>query len=234
MLPYMTASPFARLGRLAVDLLYPRACALCGRAGAFLCDVCAAGLPRAGPPRCDRCWLPLRLGRCPEDVWHSPSLRRLRSAFRYEGAVRTLVHRFKFGDFSALAEVMATPMAALVDWPADVVVPVPLAPARERERGYNQARLLARGVAAELGLPQAEALARPSSRLAQARTTTAEQRRSNVEGAFRPRPGVAVEGLRVLLVDDVATTGATVAAGAATLAAAGAAEVSAVTFARED
>jgi competence protein ComFC len=230
----MTGSPLARLGRIAVDLLYPRACALCGRGGAFVCATCAAGLPLAGPPRCERCWLPLGGGRCREEAWHDPSLRRLRSAFRYEGPVRTLVHRFKFGDFSALAEVMAPPLAALVDWPVDAVVAVPLTRARERERGYNQARLLAEGVAAGLGLRPTEALTRRRSPLPQARTPTAEQRHRNVEGAFGVRPGATVTGLRVLLVDDVATTGATLGACATALAAAGAAEVSAVTFARED
>jgi ComF family protein len=158
----------------------------------------------------------------------------LRSAYRYEGPARELVHRFKFGDLSSLAEMMAPPMAALVEWRVDAVVPVPLAGRRQRERGYNQAALLANGVAATLGLQVSPTLRRVKSGVPQALSAGAAERHRSVEGAFAVRKPGMVEGCSVLLVDDVATTGATLDACARALLDAGAVEVTAVTFARED
>jgi ComF family protein len=157
----------------------------------------------------------------------------LRSPYRYEGPARDLVHRFKFGDLSSLSEVMVPAMATMVDWEVDAVVPVPLAGGRQRQRGYNQALLLARCVATTLGVPAAEALKRVKTAPPQARST-AEERRRNVEGAFAMRDAASVRGRRVLLVDDVATTGATLRACARALLDGEADEVRAVTFARED
>jgi ComF family protein len=135
--------------------------------------------------------------------------------------------------------VAAAPMASLLlsavpPDPHDVVVPVPLSGLRKRTRGYNQAELLAKGVASGLGLPlQRDAVARTRHTAPQARSTDAEARRRNVEGAFMCRPQV-VAGRRVLLLDDVTTTGATLAACAAALKEQGAASVLALAFARED
>jgi ComF family protein len=144
------------------------------------------------------------------------------------------VHDFKFRDLSALAEDMAPPMAALVEWPVDVVVPVPLTAKRERQRGYNQSRLLAKEIAAKLGVPIADGLKRLRDSRQQAKSATRDERWFNVEGAFAARLPGAIEGRSVLLVDDVATTGATLDACARALLAAVAGAVTAVTFARED
>lgn len=225
----------ARIGRFALDLLYPPACALCGRAGALLCDACRQSLAPADGLRCPTCWLPLpNAGRCYNCSTHPLALTALRSVCRYDGPARELVHAFKFRDLSALAEVMAPAMAALVDWPVDIVVPVPLSRGRERERGYNQSHLLAKPIAAALGVPEALALKRTRSGRTQARSASAEERRANVKGAFAVRSPELVAGRSVLLVDDVATTAATLNACAAALLGAGAAGVSAITFARED
>jgi ComF family protein len=116
----------------------------------------------------------------------------------------------------------------------DLVVPVPLAGSRGRRRGYNQAGLLATVLAEAAGQPLLEALRRRRSTPSQAASASAEERRRNVAGAFAVRDGVALDGRRVLLIDDVATTGATLDACARPLLAAGAAEVRALTFARED
>jgi ComF family protein len=230
----MQLTALSRIGRLALDLLYPPLCALCGRSGALLCDACAESLPVAAGRRCSRCWLPQVRDECRACDAFPLVVTALRSAYRYEGPARELVHRFKFGDISSLSEVMAPSMAALLDWPVDVVVPVPLMGSRQRERGYNQAALLAKGVAVRLELPLSPALKRLKSGAPQARTASAAERRRLVQGAFAARTPAAVEGRRVLLVDDVATTGATLDACARPLLASGATEVSAVTFARED
>jgi ComF family protein len=231
----MTTISLSRIGRLAVDLFYPPRCALCERFGALLCTGCLDSMPRADGLRCSVCWLPLRGdGACYQCQEGPRAFTALRSAFRYEGKARELVHGFKFRDLSSLSEVMAAEMSPLVDRQTDVIVPVPLSGSRQRERGYNQSRLLARALSTSLQLPLADALKRTRSSRPQTRSFSREERRQNVEGAFSVRrPGI-VTGLRVLLVDDVATTGATLDACARALLAAGALEVRAVTFARED
>jgi len=118
--------------------------------------------------------------------------------------------------------------------PADILVPVPLSPRRRRVRGYNQSALLARELARRLGLPvDDKTLARVRSTASQAETANAEARKLNVKGAFQCKGG-ALQGKEVLLLDDVATTGATLSACAQALRDAGAASVWALTFARED
>jgi ComF family protein len=155
---------------------------------------------------------------------------------RSSGAI---VHALKYNGWSAVAGGMAERMARL-DWPADVIaeraalVPVPLAPERERERGYNQSTLLADALAARWRIPVWRGcLARVRSTGTQTRLTP-EQRRHNVSGAFRvPAPAHAeIRGAHLVLVDDVVTTGATLSECAAALFAAGARIMSIVTFGR--
>jgi ComF family protein len=232
----VTGNLLTRAGRLAVDLLYPPLCAVCRRQGSFLCSGCRASLPAADGIRCPVCWLPLGAGQACRRCAEQPiALEGLRAAFRYEGAVRHLVHAFKFGGQSALAEVLAAPLQDLVDsGEHDAVVPVPLTGGRRRMRGFNQAALLADKLGATLGLPVSEVLVRLKASRPQASSASAEERRRNVEGAFGLKKGAAVAGRRLLLLDDVATTCATLDACARVLRQAGAASVHAVTLARED
>jgi ComF family protein len=164
-------------------------------------------------------------------------LTRLRSVYRYEGGVRTLVQAFKFRGLSSLGETLAARLAACYEQhglEADVIVPVPLTTSRKRGRGYNQAWLLARELSRATGVPAVEALRRTGNAPPQAGSPTAEERRRNVVGAFGVARPSDVEERRVLLIDDVATTGATLNACALELLAAGATEVSGLTLARED
>lgn len=229
----MSSLTLARAGRFILDAVYPPSCALCGRAGVFLCAACEASLPRADGKRCPRCWLPLHQPHCDPE----PAFAALRSRYRYVDDVRKLVHRLKFSRLSSLAEPLGTLLAELVideGGVADALVPVPLRTMGERERGYNQAALLAKQAAKVLGIPVIEPLQRRGAATVQAKTKSAEQRRLNVEGAFSLRKGRDVAGMSLLLVDDVATTGATLDACARALLDAGAVAVSAVTLARED
>jgi ComF family protein len=227
----------AALGRAALDFVYPPRCAVCGSHGSFLCGRCEPALPAAGGRRCGICWLPMAGPECRNCAEQAFAFTALRSAFRYAGNVRTLVHALKYGGQSCLAAPLAAPMLRAFQhagFDAGVIVPVPMTGIRARSRGYNQAALLARELGRPLALPAAAALRRRSFRGPQARSNTAQQRRENVRGAFACSAGALVAGQKVLLVDDVATTCATLDACARALIEAGAQQVVCLTLARED
>lgn len=228
-----------------LDLLLPRACVLCDR----LLDVgdsgavCARCWVRARPlpyPRCDRCGHPIGARRCTWCDLLPAIVRAARSVCWIPGgSAGHIVHALKYGGWSALARPMAERMARL-SWPRDVVeeraavVPVPLALVRQRERGYNQSELLARELSARWGIPVwLDCLQRVRATSTQTRLTP-EERRHNVSGAFRAAASARakLQGRHIVLVDDVITTGATIAECAAALCAGGARITSIVTFGR--
>ena len=232
------APPLARLAQVFLDVLFPPRCVACGKQGAFLCPGCREAMPRALPPRCPLCWQPERRGEeCGRCARTRPAFAGARSLYLFQGPVREAVHALKYNHLSALARPMGELMAAYLkteELPVDLVVPVPLFGRRQRLRGYNQSALLARELARLDGLPLAErGLSRRRDTPPQARSVDAEARRRNVAGAFAA-DGRRVEGRRVLLIDDVMTTGATLDACAQALRQGGAASVWALTFARED
>ncbi|MDP2949964.1 MAG: ComF family protein [Chloroflexota bacterium] len=228
----------ARVGQAILDVLFPPRCAACGTYGAFLCGGCRQELPCVLPPRCPVCWQSQPQGalchRCREE---RPAFEEARSPYLYQGPARELVHALKYNFLSALAPPMARLMADHLGeegLEADLVAPVPLYGRRQRVRGYNQSALLAREISHLAGLPLAErALARRRDTPPQARSADAEARRRNVAEAFVAEPR-RVKDRRVLVIDDVMTTGATLDACARALRQAGAASVCALTFARED
>jgi ComF family protein len=152
----------------------------------------------------------------------------------YDGAARTAVHTFKYrsGRYLAplLGELLRNSMCR-VPLRAEVIVPVPLSAHRRHDRGYNQAALLAEQVAPSVGGTVAEVLVR-DDRPAQ-QTLSAAERQVNLRNAIRCANPEAIRGRRVLLIDDVATTGSSLSACADALAAAGAARISALVFARD-
>lgn len=239
----MTVKPLARLGQMAVNMLFPARCAVCGRQSEWICPGCYASLPKALAPRCVVCWEPsqpsLACARCRQ---HPPGYQALRSPFRYHGPVRLIIHAFKYKDTSALALPMARALASCLQagFGEDVagIVPVPLFPSRKRRRGYNQAALLAKELARICDLPLLErALGRRRNTLSQARLTgdaVLDARRANVSGAFVARSAFLPPGCNVLLVDDVITSGATMEACAQALREAGVGKVFGLAFARED
>jgi ComF family protein len=192
----------------------------------------------ARPPRCLGCGL--RLGsaglRCGACLAAPQPFERCLCAVDYGAPWDRLIAGFKYHGQVELAGVLAEHLHAALDaeataWP-DLVLPVPLAPARLAERGYNQAWELARRVAARVGRPAAaRVLERPLARAPQAGLQRAERRR-NLQGAFRVARPQAVAGRRIALVDDVLTTGATAAEAAQALLAAGAAAVQVWALAR--
>jgi ComF family protein len=153
----------------------------------------------------------------------------------YEGALRSLIHLYKYSGMKPLARTLSAYLerALSVDEPIDAVVPVPLYWRRKWARGFNQSELLARHLARSRKLPVIDALRRKKATAAQAGLSSAGRRR-NVAGAFLARRGADVNGKRILLIDDVMTTGATASACAAALKRAGAKSVSLLTVARVD
>jgi ComF family protein len=244
------ASTFDRLFDAALALVYPRGCEVCGerpvesRAGGPACAACwaATRVFTGGETLCWKCGTPAHAS-VPEEVRPSVRCRRCdgesfdaaRACGVYEGALRASVLGLKREPFvpARLARLLGETAARTPLDAATLVVPVPLHAGRERERGFNQAALLARAAAVRRGLvPDEWSLVRAAHSGRHRAGMDARARRESVEGAFAvPRPRL-VSGERVLLVDDVYTTGATVSACAAALKEAGAREVYVLTAAR--
>lgn len=207
-----------------LDLLYPPRCAFCHRLlqhdNRDVCRSCLRTLPYTGDraerekiPQIDRCLSPLY----------------------YEKDVRASVLRYKFGHLTLYAGIYADFMLQCLGKAAldfDCVCFVPVSRRRRRSRGFDQAELLAQELAARLNLPCVAALRKIRHNRAQSSTKSAAERRDNVKGAYRCVADERVKGRRILLVDDVVTTGSTLGECAAMLRAAGAASVCAVTLAR--
>ena len=224
--------------RLCCDLLLPPACLLCGErlpAGApasEFCPRCRAGVPQPAPARCPVCaaahrTLTASLHHCEPCLRQPPPFTRVHAVGPYAGTLQEAVQRFKYRGQLSLEQPLGTLLAEAVlaggGKRPDLVIPVPLHRNRLRERGYNQALQLARRAGRLLDVPVAPEL------LCRTRETPSQQgldaaaRNSNLKGAF----AVAgpLRGRRLLLVDDVLTTGATVRECAAVLHRAGAATI---------
>ncbi len=218
-----------------LDLLFPPRCLVCRRVGTWLCSECVLRFPRISGPICVCCGTPVPVGPlCPSCKETPLRLEGIRSVSPFCGPVRAAIHYLKYRHAHGLAEMLGELMAEY--WreyplPVDVVVPVPLHPSRLRARGYNQAALLAWALSRRIGLPMDEsALSRVRATASQMRLKAADRRR-NVQDAFYCPPG-RMDGRRVLLIDDVCTTGATLEACADALRAGGACAVWALTLAR--
>lgn len=216
------------------DLFYPQWCVGCGgRASDLLCPPCFESLPWTGSPACERCGLPTasETPACGACKYVDFAFETARAPLRYEGVGKEIVHALKYRGYTTVVGRLAAPLLAeAADGPGrfDAVVPVPLHGARLRRRGFNQAALLANGLAGRINTPVSDTLQVVRSTRDQVELSAAE-RRQNVAGAFSA--GTRTRG-RLLLVDDVFTTGATTNACAAALLDAGASEVHAITLCR--
>jgi ComF family protein len=217
-----------------LDLVFPPKCLVCERRGVALCPGCRHHLPYLPGGVCPRCASHRRArGTCVGCQRLSPALSSVRAPLSYSGPARRAVLALKFRSGRCLAPTMGELLrAAVSNLEVDLVVPVPLSAKRLRLRGFNQATLLAEQVAESVhGALSPDVLSR-TDRPAQS-TLSATERLSNLTGVFVCSRPDQVQGQRVLLVDDVITTGATVSACADTLAEAGAKRVFALAFARD-
>lgn len=173
---------------------------------------------------------------CPACASRLSPITSICSAFRFEGVVRNAIHELKYRNLRAIAPTLASYLVTLSRQnalTADFIVPVPLHPSRRRNRGYNQAELLALALARSQATPvNTSSLKRTGQHTSQVRTKGVDDRRRNVANAFACADE-SFSGKRILLVDDVFTTGATLEACAAALRSAGAVEVFGLTVARE-
>jgi competence protein ComFC len=232
---------------VGLGFLYPESCQICGEEHAtaregFVCRRCWTQVRFIRPPFCERCGLPypgdlttpFECTNCREMELHFHSAR---SAVVARGTVRETIHRYKyqralwFEPF--LADLLvreAKPALSGQHW--DFIVPVPLYPVKQREREFNQAERLARRLAGDLKIPlDARCLRRAAPTATQTRLNRS-QRAANMKNAFAVQSGVRLDNRRIVLVDDVFTTGATTSACARALRAAGAADVCVWTVAR--
>jgi competence protein ComFC len=236
-----------RLARLVELLLFPSFCRLCREpleeAGErVVCASCLAKLASHGGPSCPRCGRFLEgpgeghlCGRCLTEV---PAFSLHRSCGVYGGTLKDVILLFKYRRYAPLSRPLARYAEACLGaetslWQgAELIVPVPLHPARRRERGFNQARLLARDLASLRGLAVLDgALVKTRNAPAQAGLGAAERER-NVRSAYAVKRPARVRGRTLILVDDVTTTGATIRECARVLNEAGAREVRAITLAQ--
>jgi ComF family protein len=234
---------FRRLGRAVVDAVLPPRCLACGASVGepdALCAPCWAAMTFFAPPWCAVCGLPFPhpMGEgavCAACAGARPSWDRARAALRYDRHSRHLVLALKHGDRTHLAGALGRWMrraGAELLGEADVVAPVPLHWTRLAARRFNQAALLAHAIHAAGGPPVApDWLVRRRRTPSQGRLGPAA-RAKNVRGAFALRPGCSVAGKRIVLIDDVLTTGATVEECARVLRRAGADRVGVLTLAR--
>lgn len=240
----MSAAPF---WRAVLDFFLPAKCPLCGLSSDSSipdrpCATCLAQVKFFSSPLCFRCGLGFS---SPSDVDHlcaeclsaERHFSRARAVCGYEGIIMEAISRLKYGGLTRLAKPLGNLLAEYQDpdfslSDNDLIIPVPLHTRRLRERGFNQSLLLARQVSRRRSIPlNFTALHRARQTQPQTQLSGAE-RRKNVRGAFEVRKMEAVEGKRILLIDDVFTTGATVQECASVLREAGVIEVHVLTLAR--
>jgi len=235
-----------RAGKKILDTLYPRMCLACGAGvkhddAKFVCAACLGKIIFIGNSGCMKCGAKIGPGseeqkRCPACGDSTLIFRRCRAVGMYDGPLRELIIRFKFrgdklADIDLSRWLIARCEIGAGGTPPDVLVPVPLHHLRKKERGFNQAELLARKLSVKKGIPLVNMLERIRDTEPQT-SLSPTRRRKNVSGAFELSGKMKADGKRILLIDDVMTTGATLAECSRVLKGAGAANVECLVLAR--
>jgi ComF family protein len=213
-----------------LSVVFPAGCRICEQLLTTatripICNDCLNSFRPIADTACDKCGRPVQgdwesddevfvCPTCKNDEWGGYAFERVRSWAVYEGALVRAILLLKFDEIDPLGKLFARWLADVVveggaAFQADVVVPVSLHRQRERELGYNQAALIAKPLAKRLGLPYKSVLLTRIRPCPDKHLLSYEERWESVRGAFATRPGSQVDNLRVLLVDDVMTSGAT-------------------------
>lgn len=226
------SSAFERL----IGLLFPERCLGCGLRGTDLCRACGTEVPRLGTEVCPICAVPSRLARICQRCRSEPAaLDGARAACRFDGVVRTAIHDLKYRGIRGRASLLGNLVVdALLERPLalDILVPVPLARSRLRQRGFNQSELIAVRLGEKLEVPVLGTCLERTRETPRQVGKSESERRENVLGAFACVDQEATSGRRVGVVDDVMTTGATLNACAEALKLAGARRVYGIVVAR--
>lgn len=220
-----------------LDFIYPPLCVACGKEieKGLICEDCLTKLTRLNIETCPECGEPVfdrNSHRCREPRL---KLKRVRTLGRYNSPRKELIGEFKYHHKPSLAKILGKEMGVILNSDpvlktSDLLVPIPLHPARKRERGYNQAELLAEEISKFTYIPFSNCLKRVKNTKAQV-TLSERERLENVREAFKLKKGADISGKRVILIDDVFTTGATLNAAALSLIEGGAEEVYGLTVA---
>lgn len=196
----------------AVDWVYPPICAGCEKPGTRWCDACSSKVKTISSPFCPQCGAPVVAGEtCRECDEHPPLFDRLRSWAVFDGPVRSALHRLKYRRDLGLGEILAQPLVNIIQeekWDFDMVLPIPLSKGHLRQRGYNQAQIIALPVALKL---KKECISKGVMRIKDTSSQIAlspHERYINLQDAFYANPA-KLKDRNILLIDDVATTGAT-------------------------
>ena len=224
------------MGGTALDWLFPPACVGCKRPGFELCPECRQEIKLVEGRLCPTCGIPhLDYANCQLCKQNPPAFDALRSWAVYEGVARQMIHALKYGHRLSVALPLGQYLAnyfATLNWEVDMIVPVPISSRRQRERGYNQATAIARVFKRHTKLPlKVNALGRIKHTYSQVKVSTVKERMKNVQDVFWASPS-KVKGKRILVIDDVCTSSATMRSCAAALKKVGAIKVYGLTVAR--
>jgi competence protein ComFC len=219
---------------VGLDLLFPPVCGGCGGSGGRWCDACKKKVLILNGVVCEICGLPQEMaGTCSSCLAERPSFHALRAWAVFDDPLRKALHKLKYRRDISLGDALAfqmAPFAAALNWPVNVVVPIPLGSQRYKQRGYNQVGMIAKPLALAMGLEYfPQGLHRQKETRSQVGLTKNE-RKENVYGAFSTSR--RVEGKTVLIMDDVSTTGSTLSSAAEALLSSGAKDVYALAVAR--
>ena len=202
------------LGQKALDLLFPLRCLGCSKEGSALCQACQLSLRVLVPPYCSICAQPSDGSKCRRCAQSPLPIDGIRAPYLMEGVIREAIHSLKYRNFRGIGADLGRLLAEYLEsnsLPVDILAPVLMHKGRLHKRGYNQAALLAEELGKRVGLPvNRNLLVRTKDSAPQVSLSNRAERARNVEGSFRCVAGV--HGQRVLLVDDVATTGSTLSA----------------------
>lgn len=227
---------FSQLKEIALNVLFPPRCVDCGGEGSFICVSCRKAVRPLKLPICGRCGVPLFEGNlCSSCKWSPGKIDGIRSLFLFEGAIRQAIYSFKYRNLKAIAPCLADLLWNYLEaspLPGEILLPVPLHPKRLRQRGYNQVALLSQELSKLCGLPVAEKSLLRLRDTASQTSLNPKERKTNTRGAF-VCDDQRLYGKRVILIDDVCTTGATLEACAVALKDNGVASVWGLTLARD-